>query len=148
MHINYTPPFPSIHLHIPSTANLISRSPLPHLLFSFSILLHILKLATFLRPLNFLPQQRNHTPRILGCKRCTPRNNHIAPCISSTLDCAGSDSAVDFDVQIGIASAQIEDFGEAGCDAFLAPETWFDGLTRSVYDVWKVREKIGRRGIY
>jgi len=94
------------------------------------LLLSITKIPASLRALDFLPQKRNHTPRILCRERRTPRNNNITPRISSALNRTRPDPPIYFDVKVGISGAQIKDFGEAGCYALLASETRFDCLTR------------------
>ena len=96
-------------------------------------LLTITKLPPSLCPLNFLPQQVNHTPRILGRERRTPSNNNITPCISGTLNSARSDATIYFDVQVGVSVAEVEDFGEAGGYTFLATESRFDCLPTCKY---------------
>ena len=94
------------------------------------LLLSITKIPAPLRAVDFLPQKRNHTPRILGRERRTPRNNYITPGISSALNRTRSDPSIYFDIKVGVSGAQIKDFGEAGCYALLASETRFDCLTR------------------
>jgi len=90
----------------------------------------ILKLAHPLSLLYCLPQQGNHRLRILGSKRRTPGDNDIAPRIGSTLDCPRPYPAVYFNVEMGVAGAQVEDFGEARGDCFLAAKAGFHRLRR------------------
>ena len=73
-----------------------------------------------------LPQQLDHLGRILGAKHGTPRNDDVGACFRRLINGAGSQTAVDLDVEVGVPPAELLDLGELGGHELLAAEAGLD----------------------
>jgi hypothetical protein len=77
--------------------------------------------------LNSFPQLRNNLARVLGAEYCAACNDHVGTSLSGSVDCVLSKTAVDFDVELGVAFAQSLDLGHHLGHEFLSAEAGLDG---------------------
>jgi hypothetical protein len=77
--------------------------------------------------LNSFPQLRNNLAWVFGAKHCAASNDNVCTSLSGSVDCVLGKTAVDFDIELGVAFAQSLDLGHHLGHEFLAAETGLDG---------------------